>query len=216
MTKFRDLTGRTFGRLSVLHVDTSRPRKPDVPYVVRCECGTIKSIRGVDLVTGNTKSCGCIRREVAAERARKRNTTHGMSRRRLYHTWNNMVRRCSDPRRPDYPRYGGRGIKVCDRWLEPENFYADMGDPPAAAMSLDRIDNDGDYSPENCRWATISQQCRNQRKSILITYNGVTKPMLDWAEEFGLGGGTLKTRIFTLGWPVDKALLTPVKSKRRS
>ncbi len=121
--------------------------------------------------------------------------------------WMTMRQRCRDTNAKDYARYGGRGIKVCERWESFENFLADMGERPAG-MSIERDDNDGDYTPDNCRWATRSEQQRNRRSNVLLTHDGVTLCVAEWAIRTGINRMTLHTRI-DRGWPTDKALTTP-------
>jgi hypothetical protein len=120
-----------------------------------------------------------------------------------------MRKRCENRALPEYPSYGGRGIRVCDRWLVFENFIADMGEPPAGAQ-IDRIDNNGDYEPSNCRWATPPEQARNRRSNILITINGETKCLLDWTLARRLNYDTVRARIMKLGWEPERALSTPI------
>lgn len=153
--QFKDLTGKRFHRLVVIgYVGKSRWR-------CRCDCGTIKVVRADCLKDHTTVSCGCYNREVVA----KRETTHGMSKSRVYRIWDAMKSRCENPKNSKYRYYGGRGIKVCKRWSRSfEAFYQDMGEPPTPQYSIDRIDNDGDYEPGNCRWATMTEQNRNKRK----------------------------------------------------
>jgi hypothetical protein len=160
MGKFIDITGRTFGRWLVVGVHPERKRYGRsrlVCWVCRCDCcGVRRVVCGNSLRAGRSKSCGCS------------HLKHGHARRyirsRAYRCWANMLHRCRDTRSARYANWGGRGIRVCVRWLIFENFYADMGDPPPG-MSLDRIDNDGDYEPGNVRWATAAEQIANRRQS---------------------------------------------------
>jgi hypothetical protein len=149
------LVGKRFGRWTVLgeHPERRRGRH----WLCRCDCGTERTVRENNLRYGSSKSCGCCV-------ARERNTRHGQSYSRVYSIWIALRQRCSNPESTNYANYGGRGITVCERWLAFENFYADMGDPPPG-LSIDRIDNDGNYEPGNCQWATASEQLRNRRPS---------------------------------------------------
>ncbi len=160
--KFADLTGRRFGQLTVLR--RAQPVIKRRNWVVRCDCGTIKTVRSDALRPGITVSCGC--HKAASTKARF--TRHGHARAgghsREFTTWRGMRERCRHPGNPAYANYGGRGIRVCERWEVFENFLADMG-PRPARHTLDRIDNDGNYEPSNCRWATYSEQLLNTRRS---------------------------------------------------
>lgn len=137
-------------------------------------------------------------------------TTHGLSKTPEFHVWTAMKNRCSNPVNKGFKNYGGRGIRVCQRWRDNfAAFYADMGPRPSVQHSIDRIDNDGPYSPDNCRWATHAQQCANQRRTDLITYKGETLPLNIWAKRYGLLQSTLRQRIVELGWSTEEALTKP-------
>lgn len=139
--------------------------------------------------------------------------THGMGKTLLYGTWQNIKRRCNKKNCQEFPRYGGRGIKICSRWSDSFiNFYEDMGERPSPAHSLDRIDNDGDYEPSNCRWATSVEQQRNRSNNRVINFRGMTEVMSRWAEITGIHKATLSSRI-DHGWTVEKALTTPVRKQ---
>jgi hypothetical protein len=128
-----------------------------------------------------------------------------------YRSWYSMIDRCTNPSKKGWENYGGRGIAVCERWRKFANFLSDMGDRPNG-LSLDRIDNDKNYEPGNCRWATRGEQARNRRSNRLLTYKGETHVMKDWATILGIKYITLRYRLFVLGWTVEKALETPVHS----
>lgn len=138
-----------------------------------------------------------------------KNKRHGMSRTPIHNLWWGMIMRCEHESCTSYRDYGGRGIYVCDRWKTFENFYADMGERPDG-LTLDRIDNDGPYSPENCRWTSWSEQARNQRRRVEYTAFGKSLLVVEWAELTGIPYNTLHARINKLGWPVEKALSQPV------
>ncbi len=198
----RDLTGRVFGRLTVMSaVAVAAGAKSR--WVCRCACGNETTAQGSNLATGAVASCGCLRRDLM--RAAK--TTHGASASRAYDCWTGIKKRC----RPhgvgrDFDNYAGRGITLCARWQTFENFLADMGEPPPG-LSLDRIDNDGNYEPGNCRWADRKTQARNQRHVIWLEHNGKRKRLVEWAEDLGVPYYLLYKRL-RLGFPAAK-ILTP-------
>jgi hypothetical protein len=136
--------------------------------------------------------------------------THGMTNHPLHDVWRGIIGRCTNIDDAAYDRYGGRGIRVCDRWLSIENFITDMS-PRPAGTSIDRIDNNGNYEPTNCRWATAKEQANNRRSSRLLSFNGETKTLAEWSEKFGVNYQTILHRMDRFGWSVEKALTTPAR-----
>lgn len=194
----RNVIGECFGRYEVL--EEAEPNKYRVRYVVvRCECGTVKTVRLSSLTTGVIVSCGCFNRE--------KDRTHGLDSHPLAPLWRAMIRRCENPKNKDFPHYGGRGISVCEAWHSLKTFIADMGERPSSKHTLDRIDTDGNYCPDNVRWATQKEQQRNRKNNRLIAFDGETKCLAEWAEEKGLKTATLWNRL-RLGWSVERALTT--------
>lgn len=202
-----DFTGQRFGRLLVLSKSPNRNGQP--AYLCRCDCGVEKIIRSSQFFT-NTRSCGCLSRENTS----RRSITHGDSHSAVeYQIWNSMWNRCENAGNESYSRYGGRGIKVCERWLKYENFLADLGRRPSRIYSIERKNNDGDYCPENCQWATLKEQANNRSTNHPITIGGVTRNISEWATEAGLSHEALSWRI-NRGWP-EEDLLGPVCVGRR-
>jgi hypothetical protein len=204
------LIGQTFGRLTVIgnapnYVSPGGQRHSQ--WLCRCECGIEKILKGSDLRSGAIKSCGCWNSEVTT----RRNTTHGMAKRgqrnRAYEVWAGMRQRCTNPADQDWHSYGGRGIAVCERWQSCEAFYADMGEPPNGT-SLDRVDVNGDYCPENCRWATAAEQARNKRGNVWIVHKGQRMVLQDAARMEGVSSAMVNSRR-KAGWPQAMWFLPP-------
>lgn len=205
-----DLNGKTFGRLQV--VGRLESSVKSTRWLCLCECGKETSPTSFNLRSGITKSCGCL----ANERTGKRLKKHGFCSNPLYRTWHGMHGRCKNPKDRSYRLYGGRGIKVCRRWQSVENFIKDMGEKPSMDHSLDRIDPNGDYSPENCRWSTYADQQSNKRCSRFIEWNGKSMTCAQWATIVGIRSETIYERIHRQKWTPERALTTKPIEKHRS
>jgi len=197
--KFNDLTGRRFGRLLV--VERAANRKKHVYWRCKCDCGNEVEVRGDALTRGPTVSCGCYHDEIV--------TKHGMWQTSIYRIWRSMLGRCENPNAHAYELYGGRGIKICDAWHDFQAFYDDIGKRPGDNYTLDRINNDGDYCPENCRWATWKQQSRNRSNNRIIEFDGERRCVSEWASITGINHGTLTQRL-NRGWTAKQTLTMPV------
>lgn len=200
-----DMTGRVFGRLTVTEFSHTKKTKSGscAMWEARCDCGTVKVYRGANLRNGSTSSCGCLNKERSAEAARLTHTTQGMTNTPTWKSWKSMHDRCLLASHKDYDRY--RHITICDRWLNNfEAFFADMGERPDGT-TLERIDNEGHYSPDNCRWATHKEQARNRRNGAFVTHNGQSKTLAEWSEILGVRPSTLWRRL-KRGMPAEKAL----------
>lgn len=214
-TFMKNITGQQFNRLTVLRpVGQDSGRR--VLWECLCACGNKKVVTSYSITHGLTKSCGCFNRE----RIIKRSTTHGLSDTHFYSKWSHMVQRCNNPKTERYPLYGGRGVTI--KWKSFEDFRNDMYSSYVVHLrkygknntTIDRINNNGDYSKENCRWATIGQQLRNNSRTHLITYKKETLCLSDWAIKIGISIDTLATRINQYKWSIEKALMTPVRRSR--
>lgn len=209
MPPLKDLTGMKFGRLTVIQRAENRGTKTCWKCV--CECKKIVVVRGIHLITLHTKSCGCYNSELVTQR----NTKHGMRESKLYSVWKSMRQRCYNEKCKDYKDYGSRNITVCDEWNESfEEFMKwALNGAYSNGLSIDRIDNSKGYSPDNCRWVTNKIQQNNKTDNRLITFDNKTMNVTQWSKELGIKSGTIFNRLFK-GWSVEKALTTPVKSKK--
>lgn len=191
MVKKYDLTGVRVGKLTVIcevfnHKWAGKHRK----WLCRCDCGNEREMFQQRLSDGTAVSCGCANKEITI----KAHTTHGMSKTPIYGVWVGMISRCSNEHNAMWHNYGGRGISVCSRWRSFENFYADMGDLPYVGAEIDRIDNDGNYEPGNCKWATRKEQTNNTRRNVFVEVDGVVKTVAQWSEQTGISHRTLAHR----------------------
>ena len=181
MRKFDDLTGRKFGRLLVVDC-IGKNQSNQARWKCVCECGNTVEVLGYNLKNGNTKSCGCLQKELAAAQHK----SHGETGSRLFVAWVHMKQRCTNPNNRAFKYYGGRGITVCDEWRNSfEAFYEwAMANGYRDDLTIDRIDVNGNYCPENCRWITIQEQQRNKRDNVRIAFAGQVKTVAEWAKEF--------------------------------
>jgi len=199
-----DLTGNVYGKLTV--IDFSQRKHGRAYWNCICTCGNKKIVQGYDLTSGHTKSCGCLRK-IDGKEPRYR---HGKVHTRLYRIWGNMKSRCDNPNSKYYKDYGGRGISYCKEWADfvlfeewaLTNGYKDN-------LTIDRINNNGNYEPSNCRWIDIKSQQRNRRSNHLLTFNGETHCINEWAEILGVSRETIKNRL-GYGWDVEKVLSEPI------
>ncbi len=210
MSALLDITGERFCRWTVLrysHSEVNGSGKT-AHWTCRCDCGAERTVNGSNLRRGLTTSCGCRNREVIGFRTR----THGLSGSSEYNIWQKMWQRCTDASCNSYRNYGARGITVCERWRIFENFFSDMGPRPFSSHSIDRFpDNDGNYEPGNCRWASPYEQGSNTRANVRITFVGKTLTLSEWARSLNIQVGTLWHRIQKAHWAVDRALTQPLR-----
>lgn len=196
--------GSRNGRLTIVEL---LPGGKHPKVKCRCDCGTERTIQQDNLA--RTHSCGCLKRE----RTGRLNLQHGLSASPEFRVWCDMRDRCSRVERRDFQRYGGRGITVCERWMTFSNFYADMGQRPSPQHSIDRRDTNGNYEPDNCRWATSTEQRLNQRRQVLYTHDGVTDSLKALARRAGLSYSAVHQRVTTMNWSVHDALSKPVQKR---
>ncbi len=198
------VSGR-YGRLNVTR-ELGMNKHSQAVYECDCDCGT-KGIHvvGMNLYTGNARSCGCLQREAVTETGHN-NRVHGGAGTPEYDAWTSMRKRCLNPERSEYRNYGERGIKICEEWLNSfEAFLDDMGPRPTKTHTLERIDNEKGYEPDNCCWETRKQQCRNKRTNVIVRYRGKDWVLCELAEHLGIGRSTLSYRI-RQGWPIEQAV----------
>lgn len=179
-----EMTGKKFGRLVVIKEAMERSKDRRVCWVCKCDCGNEITVDGKSLRNGNTKSCGCLQKEAVGLINKK----HGLRNTRLYNIYVNMRRRCEDPKRKAYPRYGGRGIRICDEWKNDFPAFYDWAITNGYKddLQIDRIDNDGNYEPSNCRWVTPKKNNNNRRNNTIIAIDGEEHSIAEWERIYGL------------------------------
>ena len=207
MPKRLDLTNRKFGRLTAISTDGTGRRSN---WKCECECGGVVFAETSWLTSGNTKSCGCLQREKAKASCQAKKT-HGMSTSRLARILHSMRQRCTYEKSINFADYGGRGIRVCEEWTRNADAFFTWASANGYAddLTIDRIDVNGDYSPENCRWASMKEQQNNRRNNVVIEFRGKTQTAKQWAEELGIKYTTLRHRQ-KAGWSMEKIAATPV------
>lgn len=203
----KNITGQTFARLTVSSYAGKNKRGVHL-WNCRCQCGEDTIASGIHLRSGHTRSCGCLQRE---NRIKHGHTWSGGATAE-YSAWKNMHNRCERPSCRGYKHYGGRGIEVCERWKSFPAFLEDMGSKPGAEYSIDRIDVNGPYTKENCRWVTVETQRNNRRRHVYATIDGRRQTVMQWIRELNLHIKVIYTRI-NRGWTPERALLTPIIDK---
>lgn len=205
------LEGNKYGRLTVIERDKN---KGGSYWLCKCDCGNTTSVLGIDLKDGKTKSCGCLMREVSKDNA----TKHGFSKTKLYKVWKGIKSRCHNKTNNSYKYYGGKGIGVCKQWEH--DFMAfrtwSLDNGYKEGLSIDRIDSNKDYEPSNCRWVTPLIQSNNTSRNHILTYHGESKTMAEWAAEVGIKYSTLRSRVNSYKWPIEKALFSPLRNQEEA
>lgn len=207
--RFIDETGNAYSRLTVLGFAKTVPNGQSTIAAWRClcRCGKTIIVRGGHLRKGHTQSCGCLKRE----RVTASVTTHGKYRTPEYRVWKGLLSRCYAKNQPAYRNYGGRGIRACARWRKSfQNFLDDMGPRPSSHHTIERIQNDGPYSPKNCCWATRREQAQNKRSNRHITSQGQTKTITGWSRHLGGSTSCIHNRL-ARGWSIERAVTTPIR-----
>lgn len=205
--KFIDLTGQRFGRLTV--ICRADIKSKEIKWICKCDCGNEHITKGIYLRTGETKSCGCIAKEAII----KRNYKHGKRHTRLYSIWRDMIRRCESKTRYAHEHYYDKGIRLCDEWRNDFNSFYDwaLNNGYTDELTIDRIDVNGNYEPNNCRWVTMKVQCNNRSNNRRISYNGAIHTLSEWEDITGIKSSTIRERIYKYGWSIEDALTLPTK-----
>lgn len=205
-----DIVGKKFGNLSVLKFSHRVPQKIKgytYYYLCKCTCGDTCVVERFHLKYGHTQSCGCLQKSRTSEASK----IHGLEKSRLYHIWQGIKRRCLNGNEHNYPKYGGRGIKIYKEWVNnPSNFINwALANGYTDNLTIDRIDVNGDYEPSNCRWVTQKEQSRNKRNTLKISYNGKNLPLAEWCEILNLKYSKIHQRIYKYKWSIERSFNTP-------
>lgn len=217
MAKMIDLTGQRFGRLTVVSYSHSNDA---AVWRCKCDCGADDVMAKTGHLRSNTvQSCGCMQKEAYENNLvtdGRINRTHGMSRHPLDNVFDNMLKRCYDPKNHRYKTYGGRGIKICDEWLDDRGeFYRwGLANGWEKGLTIDRVDNDGDYTPDNCRFTDRYQQMNNTTRNVYLTWKGETKSIAEWAREIGTSYISLQHRVYR-GWSTERIFTQPFRKTPR-
>jgi hypothetical protein len=201
---FVDLAGQTFNRLTVINIAEKRGKR--IFWLCRCSCGNLAKVASYHLKKNMIQSCGCLRKEHIGNL----NRSHGQTKTPEYTVWHGMRARCNDANHHSYPRYGGRGITVCDQWNDFLIFLQDMGYRPSDKHSIERRDPNLGYSPENCYWATLEEQANNRSNNHVLTLNGKSQSIALWSRELHLSYTAIVRRV-NLGWSDERALTEPLR-----
>lgn len=206
-----DLTGQKFNRLLVL--GPTRTQSGVFAWKCKCDCGNITITQGSQLKNGHSKSCGCYKNDIA----RQRLTKHGFARTKLRRVLTSMRSRCENPNHVSYKNYGGRGIDVCEEWkTDFMSFYNwAINNGYKDDLQIDRIDNNKNYEPSNCRWATRKENLMNKRTTLIYEYNGQVKTLKDWSEQYGIPYKRLRCRVKEFNWDMERALTTPINNRKK-
>ena len=213
MNNFFDLTGEKIGKLTVIkRVENDKFNRSK--WLCQCDCGNQTIVAGTFLRTHKTNSCGCLFKEVHSKSKYKNKKSKEFK--RIYNIFNGMKNRCYNMKSKDYKNYGARGIKICNQWLNKENgidnfFDWSITNGYKENLTIDRIDVNGNYEPDNCRWITLKQQFLNKRNNKLITFNNKTQTLSEWSKELKIKYPTLNNRINTNKWDIERAFTKPLR-----
>lgn len=212
MSALIDITGNKYGMLTVIRRVENAP-KGVARWECRCDCGNVAIVRGRNLKNGSVKSCGCL-----IGVSNKSRSTHGMSRTRLYQVWINIKARCYHESHPAYKSYGARGVKMCNEWLNSFEAFAEwsLSNGYRDELTIERVDNNGDYEPENCKWIRLGEQAKNRRSNIMITYQSETHNLSEWCEKYKKDYRLVYNRIHKNKWDFERAMFEPVHVEKRN